>query len=93
MLVFEKASKERRIVRILHRNGFAATCFDSLPIYNENFLLLQMCNGNVDSSSIQYHNLATPAVTKSITVNPFQWKDNVGLRMELYGCEPGMLYL
>ena len=68
----------------------ALTC---LPIYNENFLLRQMCNGNVDSSSIQYHNLATPAVTKSITVNPFQWKDNVGLRMELYGCEPGMLYL
>lgn len=62
----------------------------SLKIF---FSLLQIFVGNVDSSSIQYHNLAIPVVTRSVTVNPTTWEKNIGLRMELYGCMPGLLSL
>ncbi|XP_022801660.1 uncharacterized protein LOC111339299 [Stylophora pistillata] len=58
------------------------------PCANTDGEVMGMCNGNVDSTSIRYHNLATPVVTKSVLVNPLTWKDNIGLRMELYGCEP-----
>lgn len=48
----------------------------------------QIFKGNNDSNGIVKHDLAVPRITSSILLIPRNWTDNIGLRMEIYGCEP-----
>ena len=53
------------------------------------FSLWQVFNGNKDSNTIRYHDIPIPVVTSTIIFSPQTWVENVGLRLELYGCDPG----
>ncbi|KAK2562119.1 Neuropilin-1 [Acropora cervicornis] len=43
--------------------------------------------GNSDHDTVVRHVLKEPFITKQLTIRPITWKENVGLRMELYGCK------
>ena len=49
----------------------------------------QIFSGNRNSHSIQYNEVPFPVVTRRVTINPKEIKNNFALRMELYGCKPG----
>ncbi|XP_078350699.1 uncharacterized protein LOC144635472 [Oculina patagonica] len=49
--------------------------------------------GNNDSNSVQHHDVPLPVITTSVMLLPLDWNNNVGLRMELYGCAPGYYFL
>ncbi|XP_031555918.1 retinoschisin-like [Actinia tenebrosa] len=44
--------------------------------------------GNNDSSTVHRQNIPLPVIVSQIIILPKKWNNNVGLRMELYGCEP-----
>ena len=54
------------------------------------FYFPQVFQGNSDPMSIRYHDLPFPVVTSIVDLLPQTWHNNVGLRMELYGCVPGI---
>ena len=60
----------------------------SLLLFADNFFCQQF-RGNKDSNSIKYHDIPIPVVTSEIIIFPQTRVDNVGLRLELYGCDPG----
>lgn len=47
---------------------------------------VKVFDGNRDHTSVVHHVLREPFITKQMTIRPIAWKENVGLRMELYGC-------
>ena len=53
------------------------------------FFVLQIFVGNSDHDTVVRHVLKEPFITKQLTIRPITWKENVGLRMELYGCKLG----
>lgn len=53
------------------------------------FPLLKNFTGNRDSTSIKRHDIPFPTATSAIMIIAQTWSSNVGLRLELYGCEPG----
>ena len=53
-------------------------------------ILLQVFVGNSDSHSVQYHGLSHPVTTSVVLLRPKEWHNNIGLRLELYGCLPGI---
>ena len=53
------------------------------------FSVLQIFVGNSDHDTVVRHVLKEPFITKQLTIRPVTWKENVGLRMELYGCTLG----
>ena len=48
----------------------------------------QVLKGNKDSNKTRRHDLPVPAVTSKLIMEPITWHNNIGLRMEIYGCEP-----
>ena len=38
---------------------------------------------------MQHHDVPLPVITSTVMIKPLEWNNNVGLRMELYGCNPG----
>lgn len=38
---------------------------------------------------MKYHEIPIPVMTSEIIILPQTWAENVGLRLELYGCDPG----
>ena len=59
-------------------------CINSRPFFSKNF------TGNNDSNGVQHHDVPLPVLTSAVMLRPLEWNNNVGLRMELYGCDPGM---
>ncbi|RMX60858.1 hypothetical protein pdam_00003501 [Pocillopora damicornis] len=49
--------------------------------------------GNRDSTSIKRHDIPFPTATSAIMIIAQTWSSNVGLRLELYGCEPGYYFV
>ncbi|PFX27644.1 Polycystic kidney disease protein 1-like 2 [Stylophora pistillata] len=49
--------------------------------------------GNRDSSSVKRHDIPFPTMTSEIMILPQTWSSNIGLRLELYGCESGYYFL
>ena len=56
------------------------------------FFYLQNFTGNNDTNGVQHHDVPLPVITSTVMIRPLEWNNNVGLRMELYGCEPGKSY-
>ena len=54
------------------------------------FVYLQNFTGNINCDGVQHHDVPLPVMTSAVMVRPLDWNNNVGLRMELYGCDPGM---
>ena len=48
-----------------------------------------MFNGNTDSETVVYNNLPISIKTRFIRLLPMQWKNQISMRIEVYGC-PGI---
>ena len=48
-----------------------------------------MFNGNTDSETVVYNKLTIPIKTRFIRLLPMQWKNQISMRIEVYGC-PGI---
>ena len=66
------------------------TSFFRSTLVITSFYFPQVFQGNSDPTSIRYHDLPFPVVTSIVDLLPQTWHNNVGLRMELYGCVPGI---
>ena len=53
-------------------------------------LTLQMFSANTDSNTIKRIDIPLPVVASRIMIIPVGKNNNVGLRLELYGCDPGL---
>jgi len=49
----------------------------------------QVFNGNTDSETVVYNNLPISIKTRFIRLLPMQWKNQISMRIEVYGC-PGI---
>lgn len=56
-------------------------------------IVFQIFIANKDRSSVRQNKMPLPVIASKIMLIPVKWHDNVGLRMEVYGCEPGKLTL
>lgn len=52
-------------------------------------LYCQFFVGNNDSNNIRLNRMILPVKANGVTLMPMGFKDNVGLRLELYGCKSG----
>lgn len=50
-----------------------------------------MFDGNQDSDTIVQNKLSPPVTARYIRLVPFEWKNKISMRMEIYGC-PGIFY-
>lgn len=50
-----------------------------------------MFKGNSDGNSIHYNVFEVPIIAQWIRINPTRWHDRISMRVELYGCEYGLL--
>ena len=48
-----------------------------------------MFNGNTDSETVVYNKLPIPIKTRFIRLLPMQWRHQISMRIEVYGC-PGI---
>lgn len=75
------------------RSGCQSVTFTKmLKFLLENKMIIflhQHFRGNRDSNSMKYHEIPIPVMTSEIIILPQTWAENVGLRLELYGCDPG----
>ena len=53
--------------------------------------LLQVFDGNQDSNTIVKREIMAPAVARTLLLLPSSWHNNIALRIEVYGCNPGRL--
>ena len=51
-----------------------------------------MFDGNTDSDHTVYNRVNPPIETRYIRILPVQWEINIGMRIELYGCDAGILF-
>ena len=50
---------------------------------------MQEFDGNKDKNSVVYHDLNPPIIARYIRFLPVEWKDEISMRVELYGCVKG----
>ena len=65
-------------------------CYYIHHYYNMIQFLLQIFSGNTDSHSINKIKFHNPFLAKEIILSNVAVHNNFALRMELYGCQPGM---
>ena len=63
---------------------FKVACYNYVELS-----LTQDFTGNADSNTIKRHNILVPAIATSLLLIPTSWHNNIGLRIEIYGCKPG----
>ena len=51
--------------------------------------MMQEFDGNKDKNSVVYHDLNPPIIARYIRFLPVEWKDEISMRVELYGCVKG----
>ena len=49
--------------------------------------LFQEFSGNFDQNTIVSHNLTVPIIARYIRFQPLAWSNQIGMRVELYGCQ------
>ncbi|CAG9795411.1 unnamed protein product [Diatraea saccharalis] len=52
----------------------------------------QMFEGNQDGNTVHKNEFEVPIIAQYIRVNPMRWRDKISMRVEVYGCDYGMLY-
>ena len=49
--------------------------------------LFQEFSGNFDQNTIVSHSLTVPIIARYIRFQPLAWSNQIGMRVELYGCQ------
>ena len=62
----------------------------SFKVFISNLLvshLFQEFSGNFDQNTIVSHSLTVPIIARYIRFQPLAWSNQIGMRVELYGCQ------
>ena len=51
--------------------------------------MVQEFKGNTDKNSVVYHDHNPPIIARYIRFLPVEWKSEISMRVELYGCVKG----
>lgn len=54
--------------------------------------LFQEFSGNFDQNTIVSHSLTVPIIARYIRFRPLAWNNQIGMRVELYGCQGTHLF-
>ena len=57
-----------------------------------NLLSLQFFKGNADEDTPVTNMFQCPVIAKCIRINPLDWKNNIGMRLDLIGCPLGLFW-
>ena len=52
-------------------------------------VLCKEFDGNTDGDTVKFNAVPFPVKTSEVLLVFKEWHDNIALRFELYGCEPG----
>lgn len=50
-----------------------------------------MFKGNENADTMSYNSFEVPIIAQWVRINPTRWHDRISMRVELYGCDYGML--
>ena len=60
---------------------------------NHLYCKFKVFTGNVDQNTVVYHNLDPPITARYIRFKPVEWQDWISMRVELYGCVQGKVWM
>lgn len=52
-----------------------------------------MFEGNHDGNTVEKNEFEVPIIAQYIRINPMRWRDKISMRVEVYGCDYGEIFL